>query len=130
MTKPKRVTNIEAVDRIAAREPFRNATESFRGVTETPGGFTYYTGYLPPEFKEGLEQASYAVYSYNTPIAWYADGRWYVPEVKYSITTSMHQSRTRWGIVKSGDEATFLGEPDERKKARRSASTGGSWGHS
>lgn len=38
----------------------------------------------------------YVLYSYNTPIAWVLySGDWIVPDVKYSVTTSMHQ-----GVVK------------------------------
>jgi hypothetical protein len=33
-------------------------------------------------------------YSYATPIAWrYVNGDWYMPPVRYSVTTSRHQKR-------------------------------------
>ena len=36
----------------------------------------------------------YTIVSYRTPIAWYFGGEWYVPDVKYSATTSRHLTRT------------------------------------
>lgn len=55
-------------------------------------------GMLPKEFHEMFEIACaatdfYAVYSYRTPIAWYANGFWFTPNVRYSVTTSRHQGR-------------------------------------
>lgn len=45
----------------------------------------------------------FVVYSYGTPIAWFteADG-WTIPDVKYSVTTSRHQSSVRRGATLSG----------------------------
>lgn len=40
----------------------------------------------------------YAVYSYFTPIAWYAHGTWTVPDVRYSVTTSKHQNIVRKAV--------------------------------
>ena len=54
-------------------------------------------GRLPLEYRreyEAREEAiDYTVYSYATPIAWhYADtDQWFVPEVRYSLTTTSHQ---------------------------------------
>jgi hypothetical protein len=59
-------------------------------------------GQLPEVERQRLndEPPSYIVLSYNTPIAWFvADGGWYVPEVKYSATTSAHQSVVRRAIA-------------------------------
>lgn len=55
-------------------------------------------GQLPLGYHDEFEIACgasdfYAVYSYRTPIAWYANGSWYVPPVRYSVTTSRHQGR-------------------------------------
>lgn len=37
---------------------------------------------------------NYVIFSYGTPIAWHlTDGTWVKPNVKYSPTTSKHQSR-------------------------------------
>ena len=54
-------------------------------------------GSLPIGFRASFRQAQesrdfYAVLSYDTPIAWYADGRWYMPGVFYSATTRRHES--------------------------------------
>ena len=39
---------------------------------------------------------TFAVYSYSTPIAWRkADGTWVMPDARYSVSTSVHQGRTR-----------------------------------
>lgn len=40
----------------------------------------------------------YAVFSYQTPIAWYAHGVWTVPDVKYSVTTTKHQNIVREAV--------------------------------
>lgn len=60
-------------------------------------------GHLPHEevfkIQKALAQAGrelYVVYSYNTPIAWAGPGEpLYLPNVKYSATTSRHQSVVR-----------------------------------
>lgn len=52
------------------------------------------SGKLPDHYVESFSHASYAVYSYETPIAWFnEDGVWIMPDVKYSVTTSKHQGR-------------------------------------
>lgn len=51
-------------------------------------------GQLPREYWDASNEAVYVVYSYVTPIAWEnADGSWTTPVVKYSVTTSRHQSK-------------------------------------
>lgn len=57
-----------------------------------------YLGYLPKTFQRILARqagtVSQIIYSYSTPIAWCADGRWIIPQVTYSPTTSSkHQSQ-------------------------------------
>lgn len=56
-----------------------------------------YSGRLPAAFHSEFDKAmgakdAYVVYSYGTPIAWFANSVWYVPNVRYSATTSRHQS--------------------------------------
>lgn len=47
------------------------------------------------------QQVDYIVWSYVTPIAWHLrEGRWIMPDVRYSVTTSKHQSVAR-GIVRN-----------------------------
>lgn len=55
------------------------------------------TGRLPQgyhaEFFWAIQQSDfYYVMSYGTPIAWFADHTWYVPNVRYSQSTSRQQS--------------------------------------
>jgi len=38
------------------------------------------------------DEPLYIVYSYGTPIAWYGRYGWHSPAVRYSSTTSRHQS--------------------------------------
>ena len=41
----------------------------------------------------------YVIYSYSTPIAWRrGDGEWAMPDAKYSVTTTKHQTTTRAAI--------------------------------
>ena len=37
----------------------------------------------------------YVVYSYVTPIAWFADGKWNVPDAGYSPTTKRQKTRLK-----------------------------------
>lgn len=53
-------------------------------------------GVLAEPYWSSAAGAVYAVYSYNTPIAWeLADGTWVVPEHRYSGTTSRQQVQVR-----------------------------------
>ena len=56
-------------------------------------------GELPPKYIGQYSFAIYTIYSYNTPIAWYDNG-WVIPKVKYSVTTSRHQSTIKRAIEK------------------------------
>lgn len=53
-------------------------------------------------FREGIrtDAIAYVVYSYNTPIAWLdlSAGVWYMPEAKYSPTTSKHQGQVAYAL--------------------------------
>lgn len=63
---------------------------------------------LPREWADGLQDAIhdgrvlYIVWSYETPIAWFVRSAinaqrsgWVMPDVRYSVTTSKHQSVAR-----------------------------------
>lgn len=85
---------------VADRLPFTTATSSLRGTKSL--AFSGY-GRLPEEFQDDLahnydHDDFYVVMSYGTPIAWYANGVWSMPRVKYSVTTSKHQSIVKRGI--------------------------------
>ena len=59
------------------------------------------TGKLPDTdvLKLHREQPSYIIYSYGTPIAWWSTTTgWNIPTVKYSVTTSKHQTYVRRAI--------------------------------
>lgn len=45
----------------------------------------------------------YVVYSYSTPIAWKADGVWYQPDTRYSVTTTKQQNKIAVAISKVND---------------------------
>lgn len=59
-------------------------------------------GRLPAEYAAELQEANregrlkYVLYSYGTPMAWLVEGPngevWAQPQVKYSVSTSGHQS--------------------------------------
>jgi hypothetical protein len=79
---------------LASQAPF-TTYGAFRAVTGGGGE----TGRLPEPYRTVYRDAwwddriTYTVYSYRTPIAWVLDdGTTIIPPVKYSITTSGHQS--------------------------------------
>lgn len=80
---------------IAAREPFKTHG-ALRGDTWTVGSPL---GILPDYWRArlaadlGTDGRVYMVWSYQTPIAWYTEAGWVVPDAKYSVTTSHHQGR-------------------------------------
>jgi hypothetical protein len=58
-------------------------------------------GMLPDAHIASLlaDRPSYIVWSYGTPIAWYTQtDQWVIPSLKYSVTTSRHQSLIRRAI--------------------------------
>jgi hypothetical protein len=73
---------------LADREPFKTGGSLY--ATATPG---WRFGRLDYEYRDSFKRADYAVYSYSTPIAWHGPDGWTMPDVKYSPTTSQHQSK-------------------------------------
>jgi hypothetical protein len=72
------------------REPVRNTTGSLRAGDIFSG-----YGRLPEPWRSELQEqvTDYVIYSYATPIAWHdIEVGWFFPPVKYSVTTSQHQS--------------------------------------
>lgn len=77
---------------------------SLAGLRVTPATVSF--GYLPREFANELAErvrvgaVGYVVYSYGTPIAWRDDARehWVIPDVKYSRTTSKHQTIVKGAV--------------------------------
>ena len=81
-------------DTLTNRKPFRSAA-SLRG-----GWRSGSWGWLPKEWQDAFydDDPDYVVYSYDTPIAWHGNRGWIVPPVKYSVTTTRHQSLTRGAL--------------------------------
>ena len=96
----KKVTQKQADQFIAKRTPF--IANSLKADWFRDGAFPT-MGQLPHTFQRDLlykisiGYEVYVVFSYVTPIAWYCAGEWTIPETKYSVTTSKHQT-----IVKRG----------------------------
>jgi hypothetical protein len=85
---------IEARTKIVARQAF--SAGNVTGNSNRVGPFD--TGRLPADHAANLLAVRdaadlFVVYSYATPIAWYANGSWTVPPVKYSPTTSKQMTR-------------------------------------
>jgi len=68
------ISNREASAYIRERREFRNSTGSFWAKNYADG---------------------YFVFSYETAIAQFTDGVWFINDTTYSITTSAHQSKVR-----------------------------------
>jgi hypothetical protein len=73
---------------IAAGEDFDTS-----GALKGRNGYAQSIGQLPKSESATLGEADYVIYSYSTPIAWRTQGQWHTPNVKYSVTTSRHQSK-------------------------------------
>jgi hypothetical protein len=98
-----RIANHAAHAAIANRKPFTGS--NLQGGTWS--GVTMGTGQMPYDYvrqlyadvdKHGRENV-YVVWSYATPIAWCAGDIWVIPPIKYSRTTSRHQSQARRGAA-------------------------------
>lgn len=93
-----RVSNRQARQKIIDMQGFASHTGNFSGMWGGKGT----TGRLPePWWSKFVTRAkeAYVVYSYNTPIAWWdATTGWVIPDVKYSPTTSRHQSIVRLAV--------------------------------
>lgn len=56
-------------------------------------------GRLSYDWASRIDRPVYVVRSYATAIAWQNyDGTWVVPDDKYSVTTSKHQSTIRYAL--------------------------------
>lgn len=87
------------VTRVANRDIplFANRHVVAEGYGNMSTGRPYGTGALPRRlcdiFWERRNKIVSVIYSYATPIAWYDSefDFWFVPDVKYSVTTAKHQ---------------------------------------
>lgn len=80
---------------ISRRMPFKGS--NIHAVSGPYGG----TGQMPAEvadlYRSHRDRIAYTVVSYATPIAWVLTDETVVqPAVKYSVTTSNHQSLAAW----------------------------------
>jgi hypothetical protein len=92
-----RVSNKKAIDLIRDRVAFTG--NNFYGCVGSPDIETSYSiGLLPHEFINDLKGADFIIYSYGTAIAWFKNGEWQIPNLKYSVTTSKHQNYVRRSI--------------------------------
>lgn len=67
----KGLKNDQCVPYIRRREEFINKSKTIKGLAVTPGELTYF-GALPEGYRSAVRQAEFIVFSYETPIAWYA----------------------------------------------------------
>lgn len=73
---------------VADCQPFKSGNGTMSGTGRPLQGI----GKLPHWAMTMLVRADYVVRSYQTPILWHAEGRWWYPDVNYSMTTSRHQA--------------------------------------
>ncbi len=101
----KKVNSSEAIQAISRREAFvGHGAMSARGHSG-PGDHLLF-GRLPQSVGEqlkGVNDVDYVVQSYATPIGFHSkEHGWIIPDVKYSPTTSKHQTYLKRGAAESG----------------------------
>lgn len=135
-------SNAHALAKIVAREEFTNSGRSLSAQWFEIPAFVR-MGIAREEVRAAIraladgalygQRRVYVVYSYATPIAWAVEGETLltVPDVRYSVTTSRHQSLVMGGTpltsdgrrdysagyVKTGERVT-LGDPAAFRKGR------------
>jgi restriction endonuclease S subunit len=94
-----RTSNAKAGDLIADRVGFTG--NNLYGVVTPFDSDDYTYGRIPQEFGHQLklDRPDYIVYSYGTPIAWHSNSGWFMPNCKYSVTTSKHQNYVRRAVA-------------------------------
>jgi hypothetical protein len=96
-----KTANQKAGDLIRERVAFKGSNLSGHYVPLVWDCFKPVTGYLSDVYVAQLhrDQPSYIIYSYGTPIAWWSTATgWFIPEHKYSVSTSKHQTYVRRAI--------------------------------
>ena len=87
---------------LAANKPLRTAGSMRGEINATP-----FKGHMPHEEfltmvermeKAGSRTLDYAVWSYATIIGYRIGDKWYVPDCKYSITTTIQQNKLRVAV--------------------------------
>ena len=94
-----RTSNAKAGDLIADRVGFTG--NNLYGVVTPYDSDDYEYGQLPQQFRDQmhLDRPDFIVYSYSTPIAWHSNSGWFMPNCKYSVTTSKHQNYVRRAVA-------------------------------
>jgi hypothetical protein len=107
---PSRRTYDEAMGHVFRRESFEigNLSATMAFVAEATRGD------LPEKYHASFDEAMYAVWSWETPIAWLdPKGAVVIPSVRYSITTTQHQYQVARALgvdFLSGDESARIGK--------------------
>lgn len=94
----KQLNQRDAIHYIATRQEFKASALTGSNDVMSAGRLS---GAEAEKYYKERDFIKYAVYSYNTPIAWFAMGDWYVVEQKFSVTTSKHQNYVRRAIAES-----------------------------
>jgi hypothetical protein len=93
-----RTSNSKSLDYIANRIAFEGSNLAGY-LWPLCDDFTPSLGRLSADYLNDLRGAEYVVYSYGTPIAWFKNGDWNIPAIKYSVTTSKHQNYVRRAVA-------------------------------
>lgn len=101
MTTSIKVSNRKATEYIQNQINFDASNLHGYVISFAPNCFTPATGRLSSDLvlQLQLDEPDYIVYSYGTPIAWHGKFGWSLPAIKYSQTTSRHQSIVRSAIA-------------------------------
>jgi hypothetical protein len=90
-------TNSGAAAYIASIDPF--TANSMSGDGPRYNGGAAWSDEVRKFYNSMRENIDYVVYSYATPIAWHTfGGQWFIPDAKYSVTTSRHQNIVRRAV--------------------------------
>jgi hypothetical protein len=108
-------------DTLASRTPF-NTHGALRGRVRPESSESGYLRDKSPAaaqlWQADQSKIDYVVYSYNTPIAWQVTGttfsEWIYPDVRYSRTTSAHQSKIKTALLNTpgGDFTRMIREAE------------------
>lgn len=93
----------DAIHYIATRQEFKASALSGVNVNEQglSGAFGRLDAQEFAQIKQDETRIDYAVYSYDTPIAWHTSEGWYVVAQKFSVTTSKHTNYVRRAIAEA-----------------------------
>lgn len=72
-------------------------------------------GILPEVFREAVKDATYAVYSYETPIVVQVGGKWLVPDAGYGPTTGKHVTTITRALDSIGAAWEKIPGPDGKR---------------